>query len=361
MPYNLATRLNKLNAKQLLNHVDNFLFDCDGVIWNWPNKIAGSVEAINKLKSMGKRCFFVTNNSTKTRKMLIDMINQVGIQNATEDDIVCTAWVLAGYLKSIDYKDKVYAIGSAAIATELDNLNIKYTGIGCNRHIYPDPAKHNYKTIELDPEVKCKFILTIKKQNLLLIFFNIGVTVGFDYYFNYPKMVEATTYACKVPNCLFIATNDDQVLPTGPESPVVIPGTGTFVNAMRTSVGREPIVLGKPHKTMWDVLAKTHNLDANRSCMIGDRLETDIAFVREFFSLKLNFVSYSFVFVFVFKKAANCSLKYSMAVLSGIASEVEIETYSSKMKVSELNEEQAKYVPDFYVDKLGDLIHLMED
>lgn len=318
MPYNLATRLNKLNAKQLLNHVDNFLFDCDGVIWNWPNKIAGSVEAINKLKSMGKRCFFVTNNSTKTRKMLIDMINQVGIQNATEDDIVCTAWVLAGYLKSIDYKDKVYAIGSAAIATELENLNIKYTGIGCNRHIYPDPAKHNYKTIELDPEVKC-------------------VTVGFDYYFNYPKMVEATTYACKVPNCLFIATNDDQVLPTGPESPVVIPGTGTFVNAMRTSVGREPIVLGKPHKTMWDVLAKTHNLDANRSCMIGDRLETDIAF------------------------AANCSLKYSMAVLSGIASEVEIETYSSRMKASELNEEQAKYVPDFYVDKLGDLIHLMED
>lgn len=158
MPLNIPARLNKSSAQQLLSKVDNFLFDCDGVIWNWPNKIPGSVEAINKLKSMGKRCFFVTNNSTKTRKMLIDMINQVGIQNATEDDIVCTAWVLAGYLKSINFKDKVYTIGSHAIATELDHLQIRHIGIGCNKHVYPDPAKHNYKEIKLDPEVKCNFL-----------------------------------------------------------------------------------------------------------------------------------------------------------------------------------------------------------
>lgn len=155
MPFNLPSKLNQINAKHLITNVDNFLFDCDGVIWNWPNVITGSVECINKLKSLGKKCFFVTNNSTKTRKTLIEMIHKVGIQNATEDDIVCTAWVLAGYLKSIDFKHKVYAIASQAVATELENLQIRHIGIGCNRHKYPDPVTHNYKQLDLDPEVKC--------------------------------------------------------------------------------------------------------------------------------------------------------------------------------------------------------------
>ena len=91
--------------------------------------------------------------------------------------------------------------------------------------------------------------------------------------------MEATSYAHKAPGCLFIATNDDAVFPTGLASPISIPGTGTFVTAMRTSIGREPIILGKPHRTMWEVLASAHNLDPARSCMVGDRLDTDIAFV----------------------------------------------------------------------------------
>lgn len=110
-------------------------------------------------------------------------------------------------------------------------------------------------------------------------------------------MVEATTYAHKVKDCLFIATNDDAVLPTGPESSVVIPGTGTFVNAMKTSIGREPITLGKPYPTMWEVLAKTHCLDPYRSCMIGDRLDTDIAFVSiEIFIIFKTFIHLIFNF-----------------------------------------------------------------
>ena len=86
-------RLDSDSAKLLIESVDNFLFDCDGVIWNWPHAIEGSVECVNKLKKLGKRCFFVTNNNSKTRKMVIDMLNKVGINNVTEDDVVCTAWV----------------------------------------------------------------------------------------------------------------------------------------------------------------------------------------------------------------------------------------------------------------------------
>jgi HAD superfamily hydrolase (TIGR01450 family) len=147
MPYNLPNRLNKQQATNLLSKVDNFLFDCDGVLWHWPNIIPGSIECINKLKSLGKKCYFITNNSTKTRQTYFEMIQKVGVNNASIDDIVCTAWILARYLKSIDFKHKIYTIGSPAMGTELDNLELRHIGIGCNRHLFPDPAKCNYSEV----------------------------------------------------------------------------------------------------------------------------------------------------------------------------------------------------------------------
>ena len=125
MPYKFPTRLNKEFASSLIKQVDNFLFDCDGVIWNWPKPIDGSVDFINKLKELGKKCFFITNNSTKTRQMVLELVKSIGINDAHEDDIVCTAWVLGGYLNSIKFTDKVYVIGSEAVGKELDNAKIK--------------------------------------------------------------------------------------------------------------------------------------------------------------------------------------------------------------------------------------------
>lgn len=322
MPFKFPKVLDKQSSAYLLSKVDNFMFDCDGVIWNFPHALPGSVECINKLKELGKKCFFVTNNSTKTRETILSTILKVGITNVTQDDIVCTAWTLAGYLKSIDFKDKVYVIGSPAMGHELDIQGIRHIGIGPNSNEFPDPAKYEYKKdLKLDPEVKC-------------------VAVGFDHYFNLPKMVLGTSYVHKNPGCKFICTNDDASLPTGPESNLVFPGTGTMVNALRTSITKkfEPLILGKPHKTMWDVLQSTHDIDPARSCMVGDRLDTDIAF------------------------AANCELGYSLAVLSGVTNEPEIKQYAELLDLENGNHGHGAHLcPDFYATCLGDFDKLMRD
>jgi len=320
MPYTLPKMLSRQNASKLLEKVDNFLFDCDGVIWDFPHALRGSVECINKLKSLGKKCFFVTNNSTKTRQTLLETFEKVGINDVSENEIIGTSWVLARYLKSIDFKDKVYVIGSPAMGKELDEQGIKHTGIGPNSDEFPDPAKYNYRRdLKLDPEVKC-------------------VAVGFDHYFNFPKIVIGTSYVEKVPGCLFICTNDDAMLPTGPDCQAVIPGTGTMVNALRTSIGcKEPLILGKPHKTMWEVLAKTHNLDPSRTCMVGDRLDTDIAF------------------------AAHNSLAFSLAVLSGVCDENQIKKYSEALDLENgKHEDGAHLCPDYYATNLGEFGEFMK-
>jgi phosphoglycolate phosphatase len=96
-------------------------------------------------------------------------------------------------------------------------------------------------------------------------------------------------------------------------------------------------MLGKPSKTMWDVLVDQHGLDAKRSCMIGDRLDTDIAF------------------------AANCSLAFSLAVLSGVTNENEIMEYSKKLDFQNGNHENdAKLCPDYFINCLGDFEKLLK-
>ena len=40
----------RLFLTSLLNNNDTFLFDCDGVIWNFPNIFPGAIELLNHLK-----------------------------------------------------------------------------------------------------------------------------------------------------------------------------------------------------------------------------------------------------------------------------------------------------------------------
>jgi phosphoglycolate/pyridoxal phosphate phosphatase family enzyme len=249
----------------------------------------------------------------------VDLVKKVGINNTDESEIVCTSWILAKYLESIKFKDTCYVIGSSGIEHELNNVKISHIGIGNTVDLINDPAKCDYQqVIKLDPRVKC-------------------VVVGFDYYFNYPKLVTATSYAYNNPECLFIATNGDALYPSGQNSSVVIPGTGTIVNAVQTGIGRKPVMMGKPNKIMWEVLEKVHNLDKSRSCMIGDRLDTDIAF------------------------AANCSLGYSLAVMTGVTNEQEIMKVSKALKDQNSNSDEAKCVPDFYTESLGSFNNFIQD
>ena len=44
---------------------DNFIFDCDGVLWQADEQIGDAFKAIEWLEEQGKKVFYVTNNATK--------------------------------------------------------------------------------------------------------------------------------------------------------------------------------------------------------------------------------------------------------------------------------------------------------
>ncbi|RKP24001.1 HAD-like domain-containing protein [Syncephalis pseudoplumigaleata] len=252
----MATKLTTREAvNAFIDRHDTFLFDCDGVLWYGHTLIPGVDKTLELLRRKGKRILFVTNNSTQSRQAYTKKFEKLGL-SASENEIFGSSYAAAVYLqKVVDFPaDKqVYVIGQAGICDELDAASI--------RHNNPadDSSTIDWEGVEaITPDP------------------NIGaVLVGFDMEINYRKLAKAYVYLASNPGCLFLATNDDASFPHHGRT---FPGTGSMVAAIKGCTGREPRVLGKPHQTMLDCIVAKYDLDRTRTCMVGDRLNTDIQF-----------------------------------------------------------------------------------
>jgi len=71
----------------------------------------------------------------------------------------------------------------------------------------------------------------------------------------------------------FVATNLDPTYPTGEG---LLPGTGSLIAALRTASEVEPLVIGKPEPTMFQLALAQMGAQPETTATIGDRLDTDI-------------------------------------------------------------------------------------
>merc|ERR1719331_3553508 len=116
-------------GSKLLDKTDCFIFDCDGVIWKGDSVIPGIPETLAKLRAAGKKIFFVTNNSTKSRKGYLGKFKSLGL-DVKPEEIFSSSFAAAAYLEQnpLPAGKKVYIIGQEGICQELDLLNIPYIG-----------------------------------------------------------------------------------------------------------------------------------------------------------------------------------------------------------------------------------------
>lgn len=281
---------------ELLDGVDVFIFDCDGVIWRGDSLIPGIPETLEKLRALGKKMFFVTNNSTKSRAGYKKKFDSLGLDVPAEE-IFSSSFAAAAYMEQTKFKEsgkKVYIIGEVGICEELDLINVPWSGGPEDNGKVPDMGKGG--KIEQDKDIG-------------------AVIVGFDRNVNYFKIQTAQLCINENPGCEFIATNLDAV--THLTDAQEWAGNGSMVGAIKGCTGVDPTVVGKPSPLMIDYLCDKLGLERQKICMVGDRLDTDVLF------------------------GTDNGLK-SLLVLSGVTTE------------EKLLSEENKITPDYYADSIVD-------
>ncbi|XP_076249473.1 glycerol-3-phosphate phosphatase-like [Calliopsis andreniformis] len=298
------TSLSKEEFQNFMDSIDIILSDCDGVLWRETEVIQGSPEAVNKFKQLGKKFFYITNNNTKTRSEFVVKCKNLKYEAALED-IVCTSFLAAVYLKEKKFDKRVYVIGSEGIIKELEAEGIKHCGIGPD--IMDGDELEMVVNFKPDPEIG-------------------AIVVGFDKHFSFPKLVKAATYL-KDPNVHFVGTNCDTERPSPNDNK--FPGTGCFIKTIEAASSRKAVMLGKPEPFLIEYISKKFGLNPQRTLMIGDNLTTDILFGKR------------------------CGFK-TLLVLSGI---------TSKDDVNAMNASNPDYkdlaVPDYYINQLGDVLKMV--
>lgn len=301
-PRTFSTQTNMANVlklsepqSELLDNVDVFIFDCDGVIWRGDSLIDGIPETLDKLRKLGKKMFFVTNNSTKSRAGYKKKFDSLGLDIPAEE-IFSSSFAAAAYLEQTKFKEtgkKIYVIGEVGICEELDLIGVPHIGGPADSDKAPDMGPGG--RLEVDEDVG-------------------GVIVGFDRNVNYYK-IQYAQLCINEGGAEFIATNLDAV--THLTDAQEWAGNGSMVGAIKGCTGQEPTLVGKPSPLMIDYLETTMGLDRSRICMVGDRLDTDVLF------------------------GTDNGLK-SLLVLSGVTSE------------EKLLSPENTITPDYYADTIND-------
>lgn len=236
------------------------LLDCDGVLWSGPHLLPHIPATLALLRALGKRLLFVTNNSTKSRAAYKAKFDALGIPVAAHE-IVGSAYSAAAYIARVlalpKHTPKVFVLGEAGIEDELRAENVPFVG-GTDPALRRDIADADFAALAdgsaLDPQVG-------------------AVLAGLDFHVNYLKLATALQYLRR--GAVFLATNTDSTLPNAGGLFIGAGGVGAPLVA---AAGREPLSLGKPSLAMLEAVEGRFELDRATTCMVGDRLNTDIKF-----------------------------------------------------------------------------------
>ena len=227
------------------------------MIWIGNVLLPNVKQTLSYLRSQNKKLIFVSNNSTKSRQSYAQKFSKFGIP-VDETEIFGSSYSAAIYLSRVLHfpKDKkVYVLGEKGIEEELKAEGIAYEG-GTSASERGDFEESDFHTIIPNDEIG-------------------AVLCGLDQHITYKKLAQALVYL-QSPEVLFLATNTDSTYPTHGQ---LFPGSGTTTTIpLQYASGRKATTCGKPNQTMMDAIFARFELDRERTCMVGDRLDTDIQF-----------------------------------------------------------------------------------
>ena len=216
-----------------INEVKLFLMDMDGTVYLGNNPIEGAFEALEYLRTHGRRICFLTNNSSRANKTYREKLKRVFNFEASEDEVYTSAQATCMFLRNRHPGKKVFLMAPPDVKKEFVDFGIE--------------------VVEEDPDI---------------------VVVAFDTTMTYEKLYKACKFIHK--GALYVATHPDNFCPD-PVCPM--PDMGGFIAIIEKTLGKLPdVIVGKPYEEMAAAVQAKFGLKREEIAMVGDRLYTDIKF-----------------------------------------------------------------------------------
>jgi HAD superfamily hydrolase (TIGR01450 family) len=216
----------------MMREFDAYIFDLDGTVYLGEALLPQAGETIARLREMGKRTVFLSNNPTKTREEYAQKLTGLGLPTP-DSDVINSSYVMVDFLQRRMPGAKLFVVGEQSLCDEL---------------------------------TKAGFTLTEEASQVA------AVIASFDRTFEYRKLqiaFDAIRHGAR-----FFATNADRYCP--------VPGGGepdaaAMIAAIEACTDTKiEAVVGKPSAYMAEAILGLLKLPAARCIMTGDRLETDV-------------------------------------------------------------------------------------
>jgi HAD superfamily hydrolase (TIGR01450 family) len=207
--------------------------DLDGTVYMGDTLIPGARSFLQDLDERGILTYFLSNNSSRSKRDYVDKLRGMGITAALDRILLSTDGLIA-YLQKNGI-DRVYAVGTRSMLDMLHECGIE-----------TDCANPSYVVLGYDTE------LTYEKLRRTALLMQNGVEL--------------------------LATHPDLVCPT-PDGP--LPDVGAMLALLEKATGKSAAkVFGKPNVDMVRHILAQHGFSPEETVMIGDRLYTDMEMAR---------------------------------------------------------------------------------
>lgn len=211
---------------------DGYVFDIDGTVTLGDALLPTAGETIRRLRALGRRTVFLSNNPTHSRRDYADRLTHLGLSTAASD-IVHSSLILVTFLQRRMPGATLFVAGEAPLEQELLGAGFR---LSTTAH-------------DID-----------------------AVIASFDRHFAYWKLQVAFDAIRR--GARFFATNGDRYCP--------VPGGGepdaaSVIAAIEACTGKRcEAIVGKPSVFAAEAILDSLGLPADRCLMTGDRLETDV-------------------------------------------------------------------------------------
>jgi 4-nitrophenyl phosphatase len=215
-----------------VSRYDAVVFDVDGTLVWGSSVVSGAATAVAAARECGSVAF-VSNNPTVTPARYADRLSAAGVAAAERE--VVTAGSVTADLLATDYPGPAFVVGEPGLCDLLGTAGVTVTD-------RPAAAE--------------------------------TVVASIDRSFDYDRLTAALR-AFETGVSAFVGTDPD---PTIPGEDGVVPGSGAVVDAVASVAERRPDAMaGKPAAPARRAAFSTVGTDPERTLVVGDRLDTDVA------------------------------------------------------------------------------------